>query len=159
MAGGEDFDQRVIDYFIKIFKTKTGKSVGKDVRALQKLRREVEKAKRTLSFEHQTKIEIESFFQNDDFNEILTRAKFEELNNDLFQSTLKPIEKVIEDAGLKRSDIAEVILVGGSTRIPKVRQILKEYFNGKEPSRGVNPDEAVGKSNIDRNSIHHMIIF
>ncbi len=143
--GGEDFDQRVIDHFIKIFKTKTGKYAGKDIRSLQKLRREVEKAKRILSFEHQTKIEIESFFQNNDFSETLTRAKFEELNNDLFQSTLIPVEQAMKDARLKKSDISEVILVGGSTRIPKVRQILKEYFNGKEPSRSVNPDEAVGK--------------
>ncbi len=131
---------------MKVFKTKTGKDAGKNIRSLQKLRREVEKAKRTLSSELQTKIEIESFFPNEDFTEVLTRAKFEELNNDLFQSTLEPVEKVLEDAHLKKSDIADVILVGGSTRIPKVRQILKEYFNGKEPSRGVNPDEAVGKT-------------
>ncbi len=146
LSGGEDFDQRVINHFMKVFKTKTGKDAGKNIRSLQKLRREVEKAKRTLSSELQTKIEIESFFQNEDFTEVLTRAKFEELNNDLFQSTLEPVEKVLEDAHLKKSDIADVILVGGSTRIPKVRQILKEYFNGKEPSRGVNPDEAVGKT-------------
>jgi heat shock protein 5 len=119
--------------------------VGKNIRSIQKLRREVEKAKRMLSSQHETKVEIESFFQNEDFGERLTRAKFEELNNDLFQSTLKPVEKVMEDAHLKKSEIAEVILVGGSTRIPKIRQIIKEYFNGKEPSRSVNPDEAVGK--------------
>ncbi len=149
LSGGEDFDQRVIDHFMKVFKTKTGKDAGKNNRSLQKLRREVEKAKRTLSSELQTKIEIESFFPNEDFTEVLTRAKFEELNNDLFQSTLKPVEKVLEDAHLKKSDIADVILVGGSTRIPKVRQMLKQYFNGKEPSRGVNPDEAVGKTSTN----------
>ncbi|CAF3878111.1 unnamed protein product [Rotaria sp. Silwood2] len=141
--GGEDFDQRVMDHFIKLFKKKTGKDVRKDNRAVQKLRREVEKAKRTLSSQHQTKIEIESFFDNEDFSETLTRAKFEELNMDLFRSTMKPVQKVLEDADLKKSDIAEVVLVGGSTRIPKVQQLVKEFFDGKEPSRGINPDEAV----------------
>ena len=134
-----------MEYMIGLFKTKTGKYMGKNIPALEKLRREVEKAKRILSFEDKTKIEIESFFQNNDFSETLTRTKFEELNDDLFQSTLIPIGNVLEDSGLKRSDIQEVILVGGSTRIPKIRQILKQYFNGKEPSRGVNPDEAVGE--------------
>ncbi|CAF3543321.1 unnamed protein product, partial [Rotaria sp. Silwood2] len=114
-------------------------------RALEKLRGEVEKAKRILSSEVEIKIEIESFFQNADFNEKLTRAKFEELNLDLFQSTLIPVEKVLEDGDLKKSDIDEIILVGGSTRIPKIRQLLKEYFNGKEPLRSINPDEAVGE--------------
>ncbi|CAF4564086.1 unnamed protein product [Rotaria sp. Silwood2] len=142
--GGEDFDLRVMEYLIKLFKQKTGKNV-QDTRALQKLRREVEKAKRILSSEVEIKIEIESFFQNADFNEKLTRAKFEELNLDLFQSTLIPVEKVLEDGDLKKSDIDEIILVGGSTRIPKIRQLLKEYFNGKEPLRSINPDEAVGE--------------
>lgn len=141
--GGEDFDQRVMEHFIKLFKKKTGKDVRKDNRAVQKLRREVEKAKRTLSNQHQTKIEIEAFFDNEDFSETLTRAKFEELNMDLFRSTMKPVQKVMEDADLKKTDIAEVVLVGGSTRIPKVQQLVKEYFDGKEPSRGINPDEAV----------------
>ncbi|UJR37849.1 hypothetical protein I4U23_030539 [Adineta vaga] len=141
--GGEDFDQRVMEHFIKLFKKKTGKDVRKDNRAVQKLRREVEKAKRTLSSQHQTKIEIESFFDNDDFSETLTRAKFEELNMDLFRSTMKPVQKVLEDADLKKNDIAEVVLVGGSTRIPKVQQLVKDFFDGKEPSRGINPDEAV----------------
>ncbi|CAF3851340.1 unnamed protein product, partial [Rotaria sp. Silwood1] len=89
------------------------------------------------------KIEIESFFDNEDFSETLTRAKFEELNMDLFRSTMKPVQKVLEDADLKKTDIAEVVLVGGSTRIPKVQQLVKEFFDGKEPSRGINPDEAV----------------
>ncbi|CAM4843908.1 unnamed protein product [Rotaria magnacalcarata] len=133
--GGEDFDQRVMEHFIKLFKKKTGKDARKDNRAVQKLRREVEKAKRTLSSQHQTKIEIESFFDNEDFSETLTRAKFEELNMDLFRSTMKPVQKVLEDADLKKTDIAEVVLVGGSTRIPKVQQLVKEYFDGKEPSR------------------------
>jgi len=145
--GGEDIDQRVMEHFIELFKKKTGKYVRKNNRALQKLRREVEKAKRTLSFELQTKIEIESFFYNEDFSETLTRAKFEELNIDLFQSTLKYVQKVLEDADLKKTDIHEIVFVGGSTRIPKVQQLVKEFFDGKEPSRGINPDEAVGKFN------------
>mgnify|MGYP002394151501 FL=1 len=141
--GGEDFDQRVMEHFIKLFKKKTGKDIRKDNRAVQKLRREVEKAKRTLSSQHQTKIEIESFFDNEDFSETLTRAKFEELNMDLFRSTMEPVQSALDDAKLEKSAIDEIVLVGGSTRIPKVQQLVKEFFNGKEPSRGVNPDEAV----------------
>ena len=141
--GGEDFDQRVMDYFIKLYKKKTGKDARKDVRAVQKLRREVEKAKRTLSSQHQARIEIESFFDGDDLSETLTRARFEELNIDLFRSTLKPVQQVLDDAGMSKGDIDEIVLVGGSTRIPKVQQLVKEFFNGKEPSKGVNPDEAV----------------
>jgi len=141
--GGEDFDNRVMEHFIKLFKKKTGKDIRKDNRAVQKLRREVEKAKRTLSTEFNTRIEIESFFDGEDFSETFTRARFEELNIDLFRNTLKPVQKVMEDAGLKKTDIDEIVLVGGSTRIPKVQQLVKEYFDGKEPSRGINPDEAV----------------
>ncbi|KAL3123802.1 hypothetical protein niasHT_010015 [Heterodera trifolii] len=141
--GGEDFDQRTIEYFIKLIKKKTGKDLRKDNRAVQKLRREVEKAKRALSVQHQVKLEVESLIDGEDFSETLTRAKFEELNMDLFRGTLKPVQKVLEDADLKKEDIHEVVLVGGSTRIPKVQQLLKEFFNGKEPSRGINPDEAV----------------
>ncbi|XP_003455879.1 endoplasmic reticulum chaperone BiP-like [Oreochromis niloticus] len=141
--GGEDFDQRVMEHFIELYKKKTGKDVRKDNCAVQKLRREVEKAKRALSAQHQAHIEIENFFKGQDFSETLTRAKFEELNMDLFWSTLKPVQKVLEDAELKKSDIHEIVLVGGSTRIPKIQQLVKEFFNGKEPCRGINPDEAV----------------
>jgi len=141
--GGEDFDQRVMEYFIKLYKKKTGKDIRKDHRAVQKLRREVEKAKRALSVQHQVRVEVESMFDGEDFSETLTRAKFEELNMDLFRGTLKPVQKVLEDADLKKEDVHEIVLVGGSTRIPKVQQLLKEFFNGKEPSRGINPDEAV----------------
>jgi heat shock protein 5 len=141
--GGEDFDQRVMDYFVKVFKKKSGKDLRKDDRAVQKLRREVEKAKRALSNAHTTRIDVEALFEGEDFSETLTRAKFEELNMDLFRSTMKPVKKVMEDADMNKKDIDEIILVGGSTRIPKVQQLVKEYFNGKEPSRGVNPDEAV----------------
>ncbi|XP_043068323.1 endoplasmic reticulum chaperone BiP-like [Drosophila bipectinata] len=141
--GGEDFDQRVIDHFIKLYKKKKGKDIRKNNRAVQKLRREVEKAKRALSGSHQVRIEIESFFQGDDFSETLTRAKFEELNLDLFRSTLKPMQKVLEDADMNKKDLDEIVLVGGSTRIPKVQQLVMEFFGDKDPSRGINPDEAV----------------
>merc|ERR1712066_431636 len=141
--GGEDFDQRVMDYFMKLYKKKTGKDVRKNDRSVQKLRREVEKAKRALSSAHQAKVEIESFFEGEDFSETLTRAKFEELNMDLFRSTMVPVKKVIEDGDMEKDEIDEIVLVGGSTRIPKVQQLVKEYFGGKEPSRGINPDEAV----------------
>ncbi|VDL71562.1 unnamed protein product [Nippostrongylus brasiliensis] len=141
--GGEDFDQRVMEYFIKLYKKKTGKDLRKDNRAVQKLRREVEKAKRALSTQHQTKVEVESIMDGEDFSETLTRAKFEELNMDLFRATLKPVQKVLEDSDLKKDQVHEIVLVGGSTRIPKVQQLIKDFFNGKEPSRGINPDEAV----------------
>jgi endoplasmic reticulum chaperone BiP len=141
--GGQDFDNRVMEHFIKLFKKKTGKDIRKDNRAVQKLRREVEKAKRTLSTELNTRIEIESFFEGEDFSESFTRARFEELNIDLFRNTLKPVEKVLEDGGFKKNQIDEIVLVGGSTRIPKVQQLIKEFFNGKEPNKGINPDEAV----------------
>ena len=143
--GGEDFDQRVMEYFVKVIKKKMGKDVRKDTRAMQKLRREVEKAKRALSNHHQTSIDIESLIDGQDFSETLTRAKFEELNMDLFKNTLKPVMKVLEDGELTRKDITDIILVGGSTRIPKIRQLVKDFFNGKEPKSGVNPDEAVAE--------------
>ncbi|KAL8606288.1 hypothetical protein ACOMHN_024184 [Nucella lapillus] len=141
--GGEDFDQRVMEHFIKLYKKKKGKDIRKDNRAVQKLRREVEKAKRALSSQHQVRVEVESIFDGEDFSEQLTRAKFEELNMDLFRSTTKPVKQVLEDADLKKEEIDEIVLVGGSTRIPKVQQLVKEVFGGKEPNRGINPDEAV----------------
>ena len=108
-----------------------------------KLKREVERAKRTLSSQMSVKLDIESFYEGKDLSETLTRAKFEELNMDLFRKTMKPVEQVMKDANLKKEDIDDIVLVGGSTRIPKVQQLLKDYFNGKEPSQGINPDEAV----------------
>ncbi|EAU87549.2 hsp70-like protein [Coprinopsis cinerea okayama7 len=140
--GGEDFDNRIIEYLTKQYKKKTGTDVSRNLRALGKLKREVEKAKRTLSSQQSVRIEIESFEDGNDFSETLTRAKFEELNMDLFRKTLKPVEQVLKDANVKKEDVDEIVLVGGSTRIPKVQQLLKEYF-GKEPSKGINPDEAV----------------
>merc|ERR1719445_10190 len=141
--GGEDFDQRIMQFFIKTWKKKTGINISKDKRAMQKLRREAERVKRALSTQPQARMEIESLMDGQDFSETLTRARFEELNNDLFKKTLGPVEKVLKDAGVKKSEVDEIVLVGGSTRIPKVQQLIKDYFNGKEPSRGINPDEAV----------------
>jgi len=141
--GGEDFDQRVMDYFIKLIKKKHNVDLKDNNRALAKLRREVEKAKRALSSVHQVKVEVESLIDGEDFSETLTRARFEDLNNDLFKKTLKPLEQVMKDAGLKKTEVDEIVLVGGSTRIPKVQQLIKDFFNGKEPNRGINPDEAV----------------
>jgi len=141
--GGEDFDQRVMQYFIKLLKSRDSVDVSKDKRALQKLRREVERVKRTLSSQHQARLEIEGLMEGFDFSESLTRARFEELNLDLFKKTLSPVQKVLEDADMSKSEVDEVVLVGGSTRIPKVQTLLKDHFDGKEPSKGVNPDEAV----------------
>ena len=141
--GGEDFDQRVTDHFTKSFKKKNSVDIKTDPRALQKLKSEVEKAKRDLSSVQQVKIFIEGLIDGIDFEETLTRAKFEELCSDLFKNTLKPVETVLSDSGLKRSEVDEIVLVGGSTRIPKVQQLIKDFFNGKEPNRGINPDEAV----------------
>jgi len=141
--GGEDFDQRTMDYLMKVFKRKTGKDASLDKKSQQKLKREVEKSKRALSSTHEVKLEIENFFDGTEFSETLTRAKFEELNNDLFKKTLGPVQIALDDAGLKKNEINEIVLVGGSTRIPKVKQLIKDFFNGKEPNQGINPDEAV----------------
>merc|ERR1719187_1430658 len=130
---------------MKLIKKKTGKDIRNDKRATQKLRREVEKAKRALSSAHQTRIEIESLVEGEDFSETLTRAKFEELNMDLFKNTMKPVTQVLKDAELSKKDIDDIVLVGGSTRIPKIKQLVKEFFNGKDPRSGVNPDEAVAE--------------
>jgi heat shock protein 5 len=141
--GGEDFDQRLAEHFVKVFKKKHNKDIKEDPRSMQLLKSEVEKAKRDLSSVHQTKITIENLVDGIDFSETITRARFEELCNDLFKKTLQPVQQVLDDAGMKKTDIDEVVLVGGSTRIPKVQQLIKDFFNGKEPNRGINPDEAV----------------
>merc|ERR1712003_156739 len=141
--GGQDFDERVMNHFIKVFKRKNKIDIRNNDRAIAKLRREVEKAKRALSSTTQVRIEIENFADGIDFSETLTRARFEELNNDLFRQTLKPLEVVMKDAGMKKSEIHEIVLVGGSTRIPKIQKLVRDFFNGKEPNRGINPDEAV----------------
>jgi len=141
--GGEDFDQRVMQYFIKMIQKKGDGDMSSDKRAMQKLRREVERVKRALSSQPQARVEIESLFNGQDFSETLTRARFEELNMDLFKKTLIPVQKVLEDGDLQKNEVDEIVLVGGSTRIPKVQQLLKDFFNGKELNRGINPDEAV----------------
>lgn len=141
--GGEDFDQRVLEYFMKLIKKKYNKDISTDKRAIQKLKRDVEKAKRALSSTHEYKIEIDGLADGLNFEEVLTRAKFEELNMDLFKKTLIPVQTALDDASKKKTDIDEVVLVGGSTRIPKVQELIKEFFNGKEPNRYINPDEAV----------------
>jgi len=141
--GGEDFDQRVMQYFIKMMKKKNDVDISGNNRALQKLRKEVERVKRALSSQHQARVEIENLSDGFDFSETLTRARFEELNNDLFKKTLGPVGKVMEDADLEKDEVDEIVLVGGSTRIPKVQQLISDFFGGKEPSKGINPDEAV----------------
>lgn len=141
--GGSDFDQRIMDYMFKQFKRKTGKDASKDKRAQQKLKRESEKAKRALSASHEVTIDIENFFDGADFTEKLTRSKFESLNKDLFMKTINPVQVAMDDAGLKKEQITEIVMVGGSTRIPKVQELLSDYFEGKEPNKNINPDEAV----------------
>ncbi|GCE98323.1 ATPase with role in protein import into the ER [Zygosaccharomyces mellis] len=141
--GGEDFDYKIVRQLIKQFKKKHGIDVSDNNKALAKLKREAEKAKRALSSQMSTRIEIDSFVDGIDLSETLTRAKFEELNLDLFKRTLKPVEKVLEDAGLTKKDIDDIVLVGGSTRIPKVQSLLESFFSGKKTSKGINPDEAV----------------
>jgi len=141
--GGEDFDQRVMQYFIKMMKKKSQVDISGDKKALQKLRKEVERVKRALSTQQQARLEIEDLADGFDLSETLTRARFEELNTDLFKKTLGPVGRVMEDADMGKSEVDEIVLVGGSTRIPKVQAMISEFFGGKEPSKGVNPDEAV----------------
>ncbi|KAI1141631.1 78 KDA glucose-regulated protein-like protein precursor [Hypoxylon sp. FL0543] len=141
--GGEDFDQRIINHLAKNYNKKNSVDITKDPKAMGKLKREAEKAKRTLSSQMSTRIEIEAFFEGKDFSETLTRAKFEELNIDLFKRTLKPVKQVLDDAKIKKDEIDDIVLVGGSTRIPKVQALLEEFFSGKKASKGINPDEAV----------------
>merc|ERR1719313_2465937 len=126
--GGEDFDQRVMQYFIKMMKKKSDVDISKDKRALQKLRKEVERVKRSLSSQQQARFEIEELADGYDLSETLTRARFEELNNDLFKKTMGPVSKVMEDAELDKTEIDEIVLVGGSTRIPKVQQLISEFL-------------------------------
>ncbi|KAG8714469.1 ATPase with role in protein import into the ER [Ceratobasidium sp. 423] len=140
--GGEDFDNRVIQYVASKYERETSTTVKHNKRAMAKLRREVEKAKKTLSSVARTQIDVESFEGGNDLTFVLTRAKFEELNLDLFERTMGPVKKVLKDAGVEPTSVQDVILVGGSTRIPMIQQILKNFF-GKSPRMGINPDEAV----------------
>jgi len=141
--GGEDFDNRLINHFVKLFKSKTGKDCTKDLKAMGKLKREAENAKRALSSQNTVRVEVESLFDGKDFSISLSRAKFEELNMDLFKKTMKPVQRVLDDSKLEKSDVHDIVLVGGSTRIPKVQELLEKFFNGKKASKNINPDEAV----------------
>ncbi|CAG8828237.1 667_t:CDS:1, partial [Dentiscutata erythropus] len=125
------------------FKRKFKKDLTTSARALRRLRTACERAKRTLSASTQTSIEIDSLFEGIDFCTSLTRARFEELNQDLFRSTMEPVEKVLRDAKTDKAQIHEIVLVGGSTRIPKIQKMVSDFFNGKEPNKSINPDEAV----------------
>lgn len=141
--GGEDFDNRLVTHFVQEFKRKHKKDLTTNKRALRRLRTACERAKRTLSSSTQASIEIDSLFEGTDFYTSITRARFEELNADLFRSTMDPVEKAIRDAKLDKSSIHDIVLVGGSTRIPKVQRLLQDFFNGKELNKSINPDEAV----------------
>ncbi|RWS16684.1 heat shock 70 kDa protein 1A/1B-like isoform X1 [Dinothrombium tinctorium] len=141
--GGEDFDNRMVTHFIEEFKRKHKKDISSNKRAVRRLRTACERAKRTLSSSTQASIEIDSLFEGVDFYSTITRARFEELCSDLFRSTLEPVEKALRDAKLDKSRIQEVVLVGGSTRIPKVQKLLQDFFHGKELNKSINPDEAV----------------
>jgi heat shock protein 1/8 len=141
--GGEDFDNRLVDYCMAEFKKKSGHDIAGNARAVRRLRTQCEKAKRILSSAHQAPIECETLAEGEDFNTQISRAKFEELCMDLFRKCMPPVENVLKDSGLAKGQIHEVVLVGGSTRIPKVQQMLSDFFNGKVLNRSINPDEAV----------------
>eukprot|EP00092_Neocalanus_flemingeri_P012390 GFUD01013358.1.p1 GENE.GFUD01013358.1~~GFUD01013358.1.p1 ORF type:complete len:446 (+),score=145.53 GFUD01013358.1:222-1559(+) len=141
--GGEDFDNRMVDHFVNEFKRKHKKDMKGNKRALRRLRTACERAKRTLSASAQANIEIDSMFEGIDFYTSITRARFEELCSDLFKGTLEPVEKAMRDAKMDKSSINDIVLVGGSTRIPKIQKLLQDFFNGKELNRSINPDEAV----------------
>ena len=141
--GGEDFDNRLVSHFVQEFKRKYKKDVSGNPRALRRLRTACERAKRTLSSSTQAAIEIDSLYEGVDFYSSITRARFEELNMDLFRKCMDPVEKVLRDAKMDKGHVNEVVLVGGSTRIPKVQQLLQDFFNGKELCKSINPDEAV----------------
>jgi len=141
--GGEDFDNRLVNHFITEFKRKQKKDITSNKRSLRRLRTACERAKRTLSAQAQASIEIDSLYEGVDFYTSITRARFEELCADLFRGTLEPVEKALRDAKLDKGQIDDIVLVGGSTRVPKVQKLLQDFFNGKELNRSINPDEAV----------------
>ena len=141
--GGEDFDNRMVDFFTQEFKRKTRKDVSSNPRALRRLRTACERAKRTLSSSTQAYLEIDSLFDGVDFNSTITRARFEEMNQDYFRKCMVPVEKVLRDAKMSKSQVDEIVLVGGSSRIPKIQENLQTFFNGKDLCKNINPDEAV----------------
>lgn len=141
--GGEDFDSKIVDYCAAEFQKKTGHDLRDNPRAVRRLRTQCERAKRILSSSTQASIEVDSLYESADFNTVLTRAKFEELCLSFFKECIPPVEKVLKDANIAKNQVHEVIMVGGSTRIPKVNQMVSDFFGGKEPNRSINPDEAV----------------
>ena len=141
--GGEDFDNRLVNHFVAEFRRKHKKDISGNARALRRLRTACERAKRTLSSTTQTTIEIDSLYEGIDFYATITRARFEELNMDLFRKCMEPVEKCLRDSKIDKSQVHDIVLVGGSTRIPKVQQLLQDFFNGKELCKSINPDEAV----------------
>ncbi|XP_007521645.2 heat shock 70 kDa protein 1-like [Erinaceus europaeus] len=141
--GGEDFDNRLVSYFVEEFKRKHKKDISQNKRAVRRLHTACERAKRTLSSSTQASLEIDSLFEGIDFYTTITRARFEELCTDLFRSTLQPVEKALQDAKMDKEIIHDIVLVGGSTRIPKVQKLLQDYFNGRDLNKSINPDEAV----------------
>lgn len=141
--GGEDFDSRLVNHFLQEFKRKHKKDISGNARAMRRLRTSCERAKRTLSSSTNANLEIDSLFEGVDFYTSISRAKFESLCDDLFRSCLKPVERVLLDSKLSKGEIHEIVMVGGSTRIPRINSLISEFFNGKEPSREINPDEAV----------------
>jgi molecular chaperone DnaK (HSP70) len=146
--GGEDFDQRLMEYCMSQFKRQSGIDISDDKRAIQRLRKQCEMAKRTLSTQTSATIDCEALSGGVDFSTTISRAKFEELNLDLFKKTMTPVTQVLKDAGMSKNDIDEIILVGGSTRIPRIQEMLREYFNGKELNKSINPDEAVVREHV-----------
>mmetsp|Transcript_25045 Transcript_25045/g.41879 ORF Transcript_25045/g.41879 Transcript_25045/m.41879 type:complete len:647 (-) Transcript_25045:220-2160(-) len=141
--GGEDFDNRLVEHFMLEFKRKFRKDITNNQRAIRRLRTACERAKRSLSSSPQAHLEIDSLYEGVDFNSVITRARFEDLNMDYFRKCMEPVEKVLKDSKLSKSQVHEIVLVGGSTRIPKVQDLLSEFFNGKELNKSINPDEAV----------------
>ena len=141
--GGEDFDNRMVEYFVGEIKKKYKKDISDNQRALRRLRTSCERAKRTLSSATQAQIELDSLFDGMDFNTNITRARFEDMNMDYFRKAMEPVEKVLRDSKISKSNVDEIVLVGGSTRIPKIQELLSEFFNGKQLNNTINPDEAV----------------
>ena len=165
--GGEDFDARLLEHFALEFKRKHKKDLTGNARALRRLRTACERAKRTLSSTTQTAIEIDSLYEGIDFFTTITRARFEEMNTDLFRKCMDPVEQVIRDAKMDKSKVDEIVLVGGSTRIPKIQQMLSTFFNGKELNKSINPDEAVAYgaavqaailSGVDNSSVQDLLL-
>lgn len=141
--GGEDFDNRLVEFCSSEFKKKTGVDISKNNRAMRRLRTACERAKRTLSSANSASLEVEALAEGEDFYYEISRARFEELCMDYFRGCIEPVERVLRDSSTAKNQVHEVVLVGGSTRIPKVQQLIAEFFNGKELCRNINPDEAI----------------